>query len=272
MFYGAFFTLILGGYNMKILFLGGDERMKIAYGILKNKHTVSSLGLFPDDCGKITEADAIVLPVPATRDGKTVNCPLTEKSIPLCSVDSAKENTRIITYGYGFGHKNEVDYSKLDDFCIKNAVATAEGAIAFAINATDFTLSGSRILIIGFGRIGKILFSRLLSFGADITVSARKASDLSYIEALGAHSLKTSEVAAAAYGFDIIFNTVDAPVISDPASLEKAYLFDLSTKGCTDFFLAEKSGVRAFKLPSIPAKTAPLSAGKIIAETVENNL
>ena len=45
------------------------------------------------------------------------------------------------------------------------------------MEATDRTLHGSRCLIIGYGRIGRLLADRLLSLGAEVTVSARKYGD-----------------------------------------------------------------------------------------------
>ena len=257
---------------MKILFLGGDRRMITAYNILKNEHEVSSLGLFPNDDGNISAADAIVLPVPATRDGDTVNCPLTNKKIPLRLLDTLTRGTHIITYGHKFSHYPQTDYSSLDDFCIKNAVLTAEGAIAYAIDSTERAIFKSRILIVGFGRVGKALFSRLMGFGADITVSARKPHDLALAESLGANTVKTEYVAEKAHDYDIIFNTADLPIFEDPATLGKALLIDLSTSGCIDLAAAEKFGIKAVKLPSVPAKTAPVSAGEIIADTVSKIL
>ena len=252
---------------MNILFLGGDKRMITAYDTLKEKHNVSSLGLFEGDTGDVKHADILLFPVPTTRDKLFVNAPLTNRKIPLDIVKSAKRGTLILSCGYDFSRYPQIDYGALDSFCIKNAVSTAEGAIAFAIDKTDFTLFGSKILIIGFGRVGKALLSRLSGFYADICVSARSEKDFAVLESIGQKTINTADVCTAADQFDIIFNTVDLPLFPDDFVFSGTYLFDLSTKGCISDY--DKAQGKTFKLPGIPGKTAAVSAGKIIAETVE---
>lgn len=250
---------------MNILFLGGDGRTKTAFEILKEKHCVSSLGLFEGDSGDISAADAIILPIPATRDNETVNCALTGRKIPLSAVMTAKRGALIITYGYKFGKYPQVDYSLDDAFLIKNAVLTAEGAIANAVLSTNFSLYKSKILVIGFGRVAKALVSRLEGFNAEITVSARKRSDFAVLSAMGLEITETAKVPETAQNYDIIFNTVDVPLFEDKKVPEKPVIFDLSTKGC-----GIKGGGNYVKLPGLPGKTAQETAGKILAETLEN--
>ena len=61
---------------MKILIIGGDARMKVAYNrLLRHNYEVSTLGLFEGDNGSVSKADILLFPVPTTRDGITVNCP-----------------------------------------------------------------------------------------------------------------------------------------------------------------------------------------------------
>ena len=140
--------LNLGDY-MNIIFIGGDHRMKIALNELKNQgYTVDSLGLFSEDSGNISDADVIILPVPTTRDNTTINCCDSGKTIPLSIVQSANKNALILGCGYNFECANYIDYSKLDSFCIANAVPTAEGAIARAIDDTPFCLWNSKVLVI----------------------------------------------------------------------------------------------------------------------------
>ena len=55
----------------------------------------------------------------------------------------------------------------------RNAVATAEGAIAEAVLHSDGTLHGAACLVIGFGRVGLALAQRLRGLSAHVTVAAR---------------------------------------------------------------------------------------------------
>lgn len=242
--------------------------MNIAFTELKNKgYTVESLGLFDNDDGKIEDANVVLLPVPATRDGKNIFCPQSDKTIPLEYLTAAKPDQLILSCGYTPHHQNYIDYLKLDYFCLLNAVPTAEGAIAQAIIDTPFCLWQSRVLVVGNGKVGKILSHRLKALGCDLTVSARKARDFAYLDALGIKHISTSEVPQSAQSFDIIFNTIDVSLFDKYDNLKSCYLYDLSTKGCMDFKEAQQNGIKAVKLPGIPGKVAPVTAGKIIAQT-----
>lgn len=243
--------------------------MNIAFDELKaNGFAVDSLGLTSEDSGKIESADVVLLPVPTTRDKENIFCPQTNKIIPLDYVKKAKEHALILSCGYTYPEVNCIDYLKLDSFCYLNAVPTAEGAIARAICDTPFCLWQSRVLVIGCGRIAKILADRLKALGCDLTVSARKGRDFAYLDALGIKHIHTNEVAKNAHRFDIIFNTIDLPIFENFDKLKSTYLYDLSTSGCIDFNKAKENNIKAYKLPGIPGKIAPVTAGKIISQTV----
>lgn len=245
--------------------------MNIAKQELENMgYTVNTLGLTANDDGKIENTNIVLLPVPTTRDGKNIFCPQTQKQIPLEYITQAQKNALILSCGYTFENKNSIDYLKSDDFCLLNAVPTAEGAIAKAINDTPFCLWKAKVLVIGNGRVAKILADRLKALKCDVTVSARKTHDFAYLDALGIKYIHTNEVAKKAKDFDIIFNTIDIKLFDKYDNLKNCYLYDLSTKGCIDFEVAQSHNIKAVKLPGIPGKTAPETAGKIIAKTTNN--
>ncbi len=242
--------------------------MNIAFNELKKQgYIVDSLGLSNDDNGKIQDTNVVLLPVPTTRDGKNIFCPQSDKIIPLEYINQANKNTLILSCGYDFNKANCIDYLKRDDFCLLNAVPTAEGAIAKAITDTPFCLWQSRVLVIGCGRVAKVLIDRLNALKCNLTVSARKSADFAYLQALGIKHIHTNDVAKKCDKFDIIFNTIDIPIFNEYDNLKNCYLYDLSTKGCIDFDKAKQNGIKAQKLPGIPGKVAPLTAGKIIAQT-----
>ena len=244
--------------------------MAVAMECLAEKgFIVDSLGLFEGDNGDIKQADVLLLPVPTTRDGENVFCPLTNRILPLDWVYKAKPDALILSCGYSFEDRSYIDYLKNDSFCLLNAVPTAEGAIARAIEDTPFCIWGSKVLVIGNGRVGKVLWERLAALKCDLTVSARKNADFALLEAMGIKYIHTNNVPDCAQKFDIIFNTIDVPIFKDrPECLNGLYLYDLSTKGCIDFKRAQQLGIKAVKLPGIPGKVAPQTAGKIIAQTV----
>lgn len=254
-----------------ILFIGGDLRSRFAFKVLsEHGFNVSSYGLFEGDgYPKLSKKfDTVVLPVPTTRDGKNINCPLTDSKIPLEQIKELYGNCLILSAGFAFDGLRYINYLSRYDFSLLNAVPTAEGAIMKAIEISKKTLFDSKILVIGYGKCGKILADRLKAFKCDLTVSARKAEDFSMLEVLNIKHIHTSEVKDQAKEFDIIFNTVDVELFDDFENLKSTILIDISSKGCLDFNKASVEGLRAVMLPGIPGKTAPESAGKIVAKTI----
>ncbi len=249
-----------------ILLIGGDRRMRAAeQTLIKKGFSVSTLGLYEGDGGDISAADIILFPVPATRDGKTVFCPLTDRKIGLDIITNAKSSAKIFAGGRleGYG-RAFVDLLELDSFAILNAVPTAEGAIAAAISRTPYTLWRAKILVIGIGRVSRVLISRLAAFRPQLTIACRSPRDTAFLEADGGNVIHTSDLKEKAACFDIIFNTVDAPLLDD-TDFKNTMIIDLSTKGC----FTDAENIEGYlKLPAIPGKTAPDTAGEIIAQTV----
>lgn len=62
------------------------------------------------------------------------------------------------------------DYMEEETIAVKNAVATAEGAIAEAICFSDETLYGTKVLVTGYGRCGRVLADRLCGMRCEVTV------------------------------------------------------------------------------------------------------
>ena len=256
----------------KITVVGGDRRLTTAKKCFENAgYTVDSIGLFPEDSGDISSSQIIVLPVPTTKDGVNVFAPLTNKKIPLAFIhENTNNEQKIFCCNFSFADRRCVDYNTLDNYAILNAIPTAEGAVKLAVENTAFTLWRSQVLVIGFGRVGKVLADRLKGMGCDVTVSARKASDLAMIDALGFKSINTGSINGKDLDFHIIFNTVDAEVINDE-SLKKTScrcIIDLSSKGGFDLQAAKTAGITALKAPGLPGITAPKTAGEILANII----
>lgn len=258
----------------KITLIGGDIRIRILKEKLeKSGFAVDTLGLFENDAADLKSSDAVILPVPTTKDRKTVFAPLTGQKIFLSDIARATdENQLILCCNYIFADKNCVDYGAQDSYALLNAVPTAEGAIKIAIENTPFTLWRSRVLVIGYGRVGKILADRLQKMGCLLTVSARKETDFALLDAFGINHMHTKDLNTCDLPFDIIFNTVDFPVISDTSwqNTPCVLAVDLSSKGGFSTAAAEICGIKTVFAPGIPGKIAPETAAEILFGTVSN--
>lgn len=256
---------------IKVTVTGGDERLRTAAKRLEAAGlTVGTIGLYETDTGCLEDSDAILLPVPTTKDGESVFAPFADRKIYLSEI-ARRTNSKqlILCCNYRFKEKNCIDYGALDSYSLLNAVPTAEGAIKLAIERTPFTLWRSRVLVIGCGRVGKILAARLAALGCNVTVSARKSADFAMLDTLGIKHINTETLNRSPLEYDIIFNTVDVRVIDD-AALSRCtaeLIIDLSSKGGLDLSAAKSHGIEAFMAPGLPGITAPRTAGEILADT-----
>ena len=133
----------------KITVLGGDSRLKIAAEQLRGYGYTVNTPDFPE-AGDLSGCDVLLLPVPTTRDGETLFAPECRKEIYLSDIARlVPDSTLILSCGYMFEGKNCIDYGKNDAYCLLNAVPTAEGAIAIAMNELPVTIDGASVLVVG---------------------------------------------------------------------------------------------------------------------------
>lgn len=275
----------------KIAVIGGDMRqVAAARHLLKNGFDVQLFGFNKESLYKnalladsveeaLCGAKVVLLGLPAADDCG-INC---TPSVSIQAFVSTLDEGAIVTGGkLSSALKSALDekgvryadYLEREEFAVLNAVPTAEGAIEIAMRQLPRTLNGMKCLVVGFGRIGKVLAKILAAFGADVTCSARKCSDLAWIRSYGYTPLQTGSIAEKVYEYPLIFSTVPH-MIFDESMLKMvrgdALIIDLASKpGGVDFDAAKKLGINVIWALSLPGKASPESAGEIIADTVMN--
>ena len=220
----------------------------------------------------VRKSDAVILPLPATKDGVTLNAPLSDKMIQLDALFEIIQNKPVFCgMSLPFKKENVFDYSTREEFAVANAVPTSEGAIETAMLEYDGTINNSKCLVAGYGRIGRVHSDMLAGLGADVTVSARSLKDIEFIKARGFHAVSTNDIHGK---FDIIFNTVphmifNAHILAKTAL--NALVIDLaSMPGGVDFSAAKRLNIKTVHALSLPGKVAPKSSGIIIKNAVYN--
>lgn len=280
----------------KVSVIGGDLRqLTVAQRLAEDGYDVQLFGFenSPTDtallqaanCQEAAHREIIVLPIPLTTDRKTINAPFSAQPVAIDTLLQAAEPGTILFAGKPPAMVTEwcreknirlYDYFEREELAVKNAISTAEGALEIAIAETPETIYGSRCLVVGYGRIGKVLSKMLQALGAEVSVSARKYADLAWIETNGYIPLRTDSLADSIGTYNIIFNTVPA-VVLDRRVLSgvnpDALIVDLASKpGGVDFSIAKELGLQVIWALSLPGKTAPISAGEIIKEAIVNIL
>lgn len=268
--------------------LGGDKRSYYLAKALKDDGYkvrlwgFDKLGAMDCEIASALDSDIIILPVIPFSEDENVVSPYSNGNLNLKEYEDTLKDKIIFT---GIKEKflsafpsleNRVSsYSDREEFAVKNAVPTAEGAIEQALKHSDITINGSKVLVCGYGRIGKVLSEMLRGMGADVTVSARKQSDLAWIKLNGFAGIKTGDFTEI-NSYNFIFNTIPSLILSEDVLRELSkdtLIIDLaSLPGGVDFAYAEKCGIKAIHALSLPGKIAPKSAGEIIESTILNIL
>ncbi|MCI8360123.1 MAG: dipicolinate synthase subunit DpsA [Clostridiales bacterium] len=281
--------------NPCIAVIGGDNRqgyladalagdgMDVIVNGLEKYPGLHKTRFISDTAEAIEQADILILPVPVSHDGVTVNAPYSYAVIYLSDILAMAAPDQLILGGkIDAGLRasladqglRAIDYLAREELSVRNAVPTVEGALAIAINETPITLFGSRCLVIGYGRLGKVLAACLKHLGAQVTVSARKQSDLAWILTAGCRPVQTAGIYEELDGYDVIFNTAPALLLGR-RELQKCrqdtVIIDLaSAPGGLDYDAAQQLGIKAIQALSLPGKTAPASAALIIKDTIFN--
>ncbi|MDR0813517.1 MAG: dipicolinate synthase subunit DpsA [Oscillospiraceae bacterium] len=271
--------------------IGGDMRQRfLAEGLHADGHRVSVCGLENSLAGAqfgapiqtvCAESDILILPLPALTAEGCVAAPLSNRIIYIADVfEHAKRGGLILAGRVDRETRNSatqhsltlIDYFDREEMTVRNALATAEGAVQILMEETSACLAGAKILILGYGRIGKLLARSLDSLNARVTVSARKESDRAWVECFGYSAVSPEEAESRLGVFDIIVNTVPSRVMTDERLQhvrQDALILDLASKpGGIDFQAAQELNLRIIWALSLPGRVAPKTSGDIIRKTV----
>lgn len=279
----------------RYLVLGGDLRnVKLAGMLADDGNRVYSFGQDRSDeildDGRIEKctslktamekAQVIIGPVPFSSNEDFINAPFAHDKIMIDDLMKTNKGKIFISGSIKDDLKKKldekymevIDIMKRDDLAILNTIATAEGTIEVAIKNTDKILQGSRVLILGFGRVGKIVANKFSKMSALVTCAARKVSDLAWIKAYGYNSLNINDMLYDLKEFDIIINTVPQTILRERELKHidaEALLIDLaSSPGGIDGKIAKSMGLNFIWALALPGRIAPSSSAKFIKDTV----
>ncbi len=254
--------------------------MSLFYIIGADKRIINIKEMYKNE-GKIVEssldAKYIIAPTPFSKDGvnitgTNIKC---EEGVMWCK-DKVLFSGAIPKAVRQQLEKEKIKYYDLmeyDELAILNAIPTAEGAIKIAMEKTDITLCGANVLVLGFGRIGKVLSKMLLGIGAKVYCEARKSKDLAQIKSMGYNDVDLKDLDNYLSKFDYIFNTIPYMIL-DKCRLDlvkkDVCIIDLASKpGGVDFEYAKEININASLELALPAKIAPKSSAIYFKQIID---
>ena len=231
----------------------------------------------------LKEVDAAVGPVPFIRSGKiTGTYEIPDMNVEML-FDELPENAvffagnipgEVRNYAEGKGVRS---YDMMIDELVaaRNAVATAEGAVAEAIKRSPVNLTKSRCMVLGYGRCGSVLTRLLKSLLCRVLVSEKDKTRAADAFVLADGIVSEDELTETVGNVDFIFNTVPERILSEERLRhvgQNTWILDIaSAPGGVDYRAAEALSVNAVLLPGLPGRYAPASSAEILSDFIESH-
>lgn len=170
------------------------------------------------------------------------------------------------------------DYLKNESFAKLNAIATAEGAISYAIEHSAINLHQSKVLILGYGTCGSMLAEKCKLLDAHVTVTGRREETKAAAVCGGISYIPISQLedTLKATSYDFIFNTIPECILKRPMlshiSPECTIVDIASAPGGLDYNYAIRHQINATLYLGIPGKIAPKSSATILYDIILNQI
>ena len=282
---------------MKFAIIGGDLRtIKLAEMLAKEQNEIFVYGLEKatelkniqnvKHCDTIKKAiqdvEIVIGPIPFSSNGKIINMPFSDKEVTIREVMNVINAKVLIAGGitpevYEMANDEYIeiiDIMKREELAVLNTIATAEGTIQIAIENTNRIIHGSEVLILGFGRIGKVLARKLAGLSVKVTCAARKDEDLAWIQAYGHKATNINSIGENLKKYDVIINTVPHIILNEERLKhvkKECLLIDLaSNPGGIDKKAVKDNQLKFVWALSLPGKVAPTTSAEFIKDTIYN--
>ena len=266
--------------------IGGDRRQaELARLLADEGRTVFTYGLDNWKPGgessleQAVSADVVILPLPLCKGDGVLNCQ--EEPVPTMDLfRKFRPDQRLLAGQVKPAQRREAeacglfleDYFLREELTVANAAATAEAAIQVAMEHLDRSLLGTECLVLGFGRIGKLLSNRLHGLGTRVTAAARKPGDLAWIRAYGWQALEINKLDGRLCSFGTVFNTVPSLILNERLLAQlpnECLLVDLASMQGIDLAAAERLGLPNVWARSLPGLLVPRTAAAVIRDAID---
>ncbi len=264
---------------VKLYFLGIDKRSVYLKELYEKEIENKKEKVEYEITEVLEESDVVILPIPFTKDrvhilGEGIEIvPFIKKCAGKLVIGGALD---AFVDEFRASNVECIDLMEQDSLALLNAIPTAEGAIAKAMEYTEKVLHKSNALVLGFGRVGKVLAHKLKGMDANVYCEARNKKDLAHIYALGYNVVKLEELDDVLGDMDIIFSTIPTGILNEDylkLLKENVVIIDLaSSPGSVDYLAARKYNIDAHLELGLPSKVAPKSAAEYLKVEIDRIL
>ncbi len=231
----------------------------------------------------IKDSNVIITPIPISKDNKTIYTPYSNKVIYLEDMINCLENVKdkIIILGNinneNLNKKNRIiDILKEEEYLSLNSIATVEGTISLIIENTEINLQSQKVLVLGCGRIGKMLLFKIKQLAKDIMCISRNLEELNWCKLYGYKYKKLENIERIINEYDIIINTIPSNIIKeeDIEQMKKRTLFIelASLPGGVEQKKLEEKNIKYLRAMGLPGKYSPKETANIIKDILDKKI
>jgi len=273
----------------KIGIIGGDQRQIYVKQFLEEHGWQTETAFFPDGTRQEETTERlreifencrfVILPVPVLRKGK-LNTGAEYKPDAEQLMEYVKHGQCIFGGCFSKELKNRIlcrggesyDLMQLERIVRENAAATAEGAVAEAVQNSPVTLRGSLCILTGYGRCGSAIHQCLKNWGCTIVVYDRDENACERAKEAGAKICEYKDLSKVLKKAAFLFNTAPSAVwtegLLEGVPQEVCILELASMPGGIDRDAADRLGIHINVLPGLPGRFAPCTSGRLLGEEI----
>lgn len=222
---------------------------------------------FCNDDSFLSDAEAVIMPLPLTLDCETLNAPFGEKKIYLCEFIKKIENLLVFTSD---DRVSGINYFKNESVTVDNARLTAVGFLKELLMFETEDILRKKALVTGFGRVSQAVCRILSANGVEVSVAARNESQRHCAKTNGYCAYDIDDATKKLSKYDYVINTVPLTLFSSEDiknAGEKTAFFELASALIDKSKYTPKAYIEC---KGMPGKHTPESAGRVIADFIES--
>lgn len=278
-----------------ITVLGGDLRQAYAAEYLSSagchitcfhtpcfpyNNTLSIIDSLPQ---ALKKADAVLMPSPLSADGSHLF--QKSKEFPSLSLEELSlqipEYTTVFFNGMPVSFKQQLtkkhcalqNLAASPAFGKQNAQLTAEGLLSELIRYTPFSIKNTVTLLLGYGKCGHTIGPMLSRLKSRVYVLEKNPEFQAEAEKHGLLVLSPAEKNTILPHCSLIINTIPQHVLTEQELKllsGNCHIFDIASSpfGFSSNITTQYA-LPYFRLPGLPGKFSPQTAGTIIGKTIE---
>lgn len=232
----------------------------------------------------VQDTDIVLGPIPFSKEEGYLHMPFKKEKMEIDKFFKAISGKKLYVGSISEKWNQEaskyqievVDLMEQEELAIFNTIATAEGAIQLAMENTECVIQDCKVLILGFGRVGKMVANKFSKMGAVVYVAARKKEQLAWIQAEGYVPILFEERGNRISEMDIICNTIPTIVLYEnhlKKIRKESILIELaSAPGGIEKDIEKKLKINYILAQGLPGKVAPKTTAEFIKQTLYDQI